>query len=167
MPGWLWAGGGLVLLLLCLGAAGFVLFPNALASRQPTPTATTAPTETEAPTLTATSTNTATLPPTITAAPTATQTATPQVALFTAGQDLFCRDGPGSSYEEVYIIEEGQVLPALARWDNDWILLGIDDPDVTRTRCCWVGGEGELNVAVSSLELATTLPDRIECPYNP
>lgn len=91
----------------------------------------------------------------------------PPSPVFTAGENMYCREGPDTYYEAHYTVNQGQSLPALARWSNSWLLLGINEPAVTRTRCCWVGGDGSLNVPLDSLPLINYLPDRINCPLNP
>ena len=101
-------------------------------------------------------------PPTPTPVPTE-----PPSPVFTAEENMYCREGPESAYEAHYTVTNGQSLPALARWSNNWLLLGINDPAVTRTRCCWVGGNGSLNVPLNSLPLINYLPDRINCSLNP
>lgn len=94
-------------------------------------------------------------------------TPVPPEPIFTASQDMYCRSGPGSDYEAHYSVKVGQALSVLARWENGWLLLGINDPAKTRTRCCWVGADGALNVSLSSIPLIDYLPDRINCPLNP
>jgi serine/threonine protein kinase len=81
---------------------------------------------------------------------------------FTASENMFCRDGPGPDYEDHTMVYTGEILPVIARWSNGWFLVGIDNPN-TRTRCCWVGGEGDLNVSLSSVQEITYLVDRITC----
>lgn len=88
---------------------------------------------------------------------------------FRATENMFCRDGPAIYYESHTQVIIGQVVPVLARWiNNDWLLVGIDDPpSPTRTRCCWVGGEGELNTNLSNIPTINYRPDRIDCPLYP
>ena len=72
------------------------------------------------------------------------------------------------SYEDYWDIAENQTVPVLARWDNGWILIGIDDSR-TRTKCCWVnGGYGYFNVPENEIPLIDYLPDRFTCdlPYD-
>jgi serine/threonine protein kinase len=108
-------------------------------------------------------------PPTRPPAPTSppSPTPVPPEPIFTANQDMYCRGGPGTEYEAHYSVKPGQALPVLARWENGWLLLGINEPEKTRTRCCWVGANGTLNVSLSSIPLIDYLPDRINCPLNP
>lgn len=88
-------------------------------------------------------------------------------ASFRATQNMFCRDGPDRYYEAHITIFSGQVFPVVAQWhNNDWLLIGIDDPS-TRTKCCWVGGEGQLTGSLSNIPIIDYLPDRIDCPLNP
>lgn len=91
-----------------------------------------------------------------------TDTLVPPDPEFTANVNIFCRDGPSSDYEAHTTIMAGDTLPVLAKWDNGWFLVGIDDPS-TRTRCCWVVGDGELNVSLSSIITINYLVDRITC----
>jgi len=99
--------------------------------------------------------------------PRPTFTPKPLIPLFTAGENMFCREGPDTFFEAQYTLSEGKTVPALAKWvNNNWILVGISDPS-TRTKCCWVGGEGDLTVNLSTLQVISFLPDRIECDLNP
>ena len=96
-----------------------------------------------------------------------TPTPLPVNPVFTALEDMFCREGPGQNYEPHVTILNGEALPVLRKWgDGEWILVGIDRSD-TRTKCCWVGGEGSMNVATNSLLTIDYLPDRIRCVLNP
>jgi hypothetical protein len=54
----------------------------------------------------------------------------------------------------------------LARWheDSNWLLVDIEAPPTeTRTDCCWVGGEGSLNVSLDEIQPINFLPDRLDC----
>ena len=81
---------------------------------------------------------------------------------FTAGQNMFCREGPGTQYEDKWQLESNQTVPIVAKWSNNWLLVGIDDSR-TRTTCCWVGGEGFLTVSYGSIPTISFLPDRMSC----
>lgn len=82
---------------------------------------------------------------------------------FTTTENMFCRNGPGQIYEAHTTILKGEKLPVLAKWfNNDWLLVGINKSS-TRTKCCWIGGEGSLNLSRSSIPSIDYLPDRIEC----
>ena len=108
-------------------------------------------------------------PPTNTSAPSDTPkpTNTPGITqiTFTAGQDMYCRDGPGTNYEEHTMVNNGESVPVRGKWyqDSDWLLVEIDKPSITRTRCCWVGGEGSTNVSLGSIPSLDYLVDRITC----
>jgi serine/threonine protein kinase len=91
-----------------------------------------------------------------------TDTLAPPNPEFTANVNMFCRDGPSSDYEAHTTIMAGETLPVIAKWENGWFLVGIDDPS-TRTRCCWVVGDGQLNVSLSSIQTINYLVDRITC----
>jgi serine/threonine protein kinase len=92
------------------------------------------------------------------------RTPTPRNPQFTASEDMFCRDGPGPGFEAHTTIMKGQTLPVLAKWfENHWLLIGINNPS-TRTKCCWVGGDGHLNVNITSLRQIDFRPDRMTCP---
>jgi hypothetical protein len=96
-----------------------------------------------------------------------TNTPLPPIPRFTAGQNMFCRDGPGESYEAHVTIMEGEVLQVLRKWsDGEWLLVEINRSD-TRTKCCWLGGEGSLNVDQAVIQAINFLPDRIRCELNP
>jgi len=127
---------------------------------KPSPTETTQPSFTDQPppttppTLVPPTTTNTTAPP--------TDTPIPVDPEFTAYVNMFCRDGPGSEYEAHTTILTGEVLPVYAQWNNGWFLVGIDNPS-TRTKCCWIDGDGDLNVSRSSVETINYLVDRITC----
>ncbi len=108
------------------------------------------------------------LPPTNTPLPTGTPLAPkPTMPSFTATENMFCRDGPAVGYERHYTLDAGKTVPVLAKWHtNNWFLVGINDSS-TRTKCCWVGGDGSLNVSLSSLLVISHRSDRIDCPLHP
>lgn len=112
---------------------------------------------TKAPTSTMVSTPTSA--PTFTNVPTFTPI--PQ-AIFTARENMACREGPDSGYDHLVDVLAGTSELVLARWSNDWLLLSVSRPD-TRTKCCWVGGDGDLNVSLNSIRLIDVVPDRIQC----
>jgi hypothetical protein len=65
------------------------------------------------------------------------------------------------------MINAGEVIPVLRMWtDHQWLLLSIDRTG-TRTRCCWVGASGELNVDRNTIPVINYVPDRISCELNP
>jgi hypothetical protein len=60
----------------------------------------------------------------------------------------------------------GETVRVLAQWyqDSNWLLVDVDPPPTeTRTDCCWVGGEGSLNVALDQVRAIDFLPDRLDC----
>ena len=106
------------------------------------------------------------VPPTNTRKPTdtprPTSTPVPEDPEFTANVNMFCRDGPGSNYEDHTMVMAGESVPVYAKWSNNWLLVGINSSS-TRTKCCWVGGDGNLNVSLSSVQTIDYLVDRITC----
>ena len=105
-------------------------------------------------------------PPSPTHTPTYTPSPIP-TPIFTAVESMFCRAGPDESYEPYTMVEDGETVPVLARWyANNWLLVGIDK-STTRTKCCWVGGLGDLNVSLSVIGTINFLPARIECDLTP
>jgi len=110
-----------------------------------------------------TSTN---IPPTDTRRPTdppkPTSTPIPPDPRFTANVNMFCRDGPGSNYEDHTMVMAGETVPVRAKWENNWLLVDINKSS-TRTKCCWIGGDGSLNVSLSSIQTINYLVDRISC----
>lgn len=96
-----------------------------------------------------------------------TSTPNPRKPIFTAAETMYCRDGPAIYYEAHTMLEVGEKAPVLARWhDNNWLLIGVSRPD-TRTKCCWVGGDGALSVDRTNLEQIDFHIDRIECTLSP
>jgi serine/threonine protein kinase len=74
--------------------------------------------------------------------------------IFTSKENMMCRRGPDTRYEHAYDVLKGESYPVMARWENNWLLLKIDNPRVTTsTRCCWVGGEGDLSVSLNNIQL--------------
>jgi hypothetical protein len=95
-----------------------------------------------------------------------TQSGQPSSPNFTANTNLFCRDGPATSHVDRWLIEAGETVPVLAQWHEDpnWLLVDINVPaSETRTDCCWVGGEGTLNVPLDQIKTISFLPDRLDC----
>jgi hypothetical protein len=56
-------------------------------------------------------------------------------------------------------------VPVIGAWylNSDWILVDINRPAETRTDCCWVSGNGQLNVSLGSLRSIDSIPDRMDC----
>ena len=131
--------------------------PAATATRRPTPTLPppSPPTKPPRPTNT--------LPPPPPPPPTFTFAPAPKIWTFKADESMFCREGPDPSYRDNLTISPGESLLVLARWANNWLLLSIDRPDLTRSKCCWVGGKGTLNVDLSEIRLIDKIPDRFTC----
>jgi hypothetical protein len=83
--------------------------------------------------------------------------------IFTASETMFCRAGPGTDYPDHWVVDEGKSYPVIAKWhQNDWLIVEMDDPG-TRTKCCWIGGQGDLNVPLTSIPEIDYLPDRMSC----
>lgn len=91
-----------------------------------------------------------------------TNTAAPTKPIFTAKENMFCRDGPATDFPDRITVMDGQSYPVLARWENNWLLLSIDTP-ITRSKCCWVGGVGDLNTSINKILLIDIIPDRMDC----
>lgn len=125
------------------------------------PTYTLQPTYTPFPTFTSLPPTNTSIPPTNTSQP-PPNTPVPPDPEFTASENMFCRDGPGPEYEDHTMVLTGETVPVIARWSNGWFLVGIDNPN-TRTKCCWIGGDGYLNVSASSIQTINYLVDRITC----
>ena len=54
-------------------------------------------------------------------------------------QNYHCRSGPGSNYETLRDLEEGETF-SLYGWNGyNWYLVKLEDP-TTRKKICWVGG---------------------------
>jgi len=124
------------------------------------PTDTSRPSDTDQPTITLPPTEILVLP-SFTSLP-STETPLQPDPMFTANADQYCRDDPGTGFEAHHSIYVGQTFPVLAQSGTGWYLLGIDDPS-TRTKCCWVGGDGDLNVSLSSIQIINYHVDRISC----
>ena len=104
--------------------------------------------------------------PSLTPGPTATQAVSSQLISFTAATNMLCREGPGTDYPTPWQLNAGEIVPVLAQWylDADWLLVDINVPaTLTRTDCCWVGGDGTLNVALDQIRTIDFLPDRLDC----
>jgi serine/threonine protein kinase len=85
---------------------------------------------------------------------------------FTANTDMLCREGPSKSHVDRWQLNQGETVPVLAQWHEDphWLLVDINAPVTeTRTDCCWVGGEGTLNVSSDQIKTINFLPDRLDC----
>jgi serine/threonine-protein kinase len=85
--------------------------------------------------------------------PRPTGTPAPEPPLFTARENMFCRRMPDINSLDTYDILSGESYPVLGRWSQDpnWLLLGIDDPANTRSKCCWVSGIGDLNASPEAI----------------
>jgi hypothetical protein len=83
---------------------------------------------------------------------------------FTANTDMLCREGPSTSHVDRWQLKQGETVPVLAQWHEDphWLLVDINATE-TRTDCCWVGGEGTLNVSSDQIKTIDFLPDRLDC----
>jgi Mg-chelatase subunit ChlD len=95
-----------------------------------------------------------------------TQTEEALLPYFTADTDMLCREGPGTSHVDRWQVLAGEAVRVLARWheDSNWLLVDIEAPPTeTRTDCCWVGGQGSLNVSLDQIRPINFLPDRLDC----
>jgi serine/threonine protein kinase len=140
--------------------------PDAPPTYTPQFTYTPYPTHTAPPPTEASRPTDTSVPPTNTREPTdtprPTSTPVPPDPEFRAGENMFCRDGPGSNYEDHTMVMAGETVPVYYKWSNNWLLVGIDKSS-TRTKCCWLGGSGDLNVSLSSVQTIDYLVDRITC----
>ncbi|HLF74703.1 MAG TPA: protein kinase [Anaerolineales bacterium] len=94
------------------------------------------------------------------------QSGEPLLPYFTANTDMFCREGPSTSHADHWQLRKGETVPVLAQWHEDpsWLLVDINAPaSETRTDCCWVGGQGTLNVPSDRIKTINFLPDRLDC----
>jgi serine/threonine-protein kinase len=84
--------------------------------------------------------------------------------MFTASQPMYCRDGPAQNYDSHWQLNAGETAPVLAKWyaDPSWLLVGINN-SATRTQCCWVGGSGQLNVSLDTIQSTHLIPNRMDC----
>jgi len=85
---------------------------------------------------------------------------------FTAKTNMLCREGPSTSHVDRWQLMAGEAVQVLAQWHEDpsWLLVDINAPATdTRTDCCWVGGEGTLNVSPDQIKTINFLPDRLDC----
>ena len=97
---------------------------------------------------------------------TSTQSGESLIPYFTANTDMLCREGPSTSHVDHWFLKAGEIVRVLAQWHEDpsWLLVDIDVPATdTRTDCCWVGGEGTLNVSLDKIKSIDFLPDRLDC----
>jgi len=153
----------IVLIIIGLAAAVFAypaltgeplpLFAGLLASQTPTPSPSPTPTQTAMPSQTSTNTSiptstpkptTTTRPATPTSRPTNThliQTITTKSLepILSLDQDYHCRGGPGTNYEIVRDLKEGETFELYGWNGHTWYLIKLDDPS-TRKQICWVGG---------------------------
>lgn len=142
--------------------------PSEIVKPNPTytlyPTNTSYPTNTPYPTGTAYKTNTS--PPRPTSPPAPTDPPKPVTPYFTAGESMYCRDGPSISYDTHYDFYAGDTIPVIGKWYENpaWILVDINVPEtITRTDCCWVSGNGTLNVSIDQIKTITFVPNRLDC----
>ena len=143
------------------GSGALVLPTSQPAStpRPAQPAATDRPTPTDKPT--------ATDRPTATDVPVPTDTPPPTAIpkpLFTTSYYMPCREQPNTSANAPWQLNANETAPVLAKWseDSSWLLVHISDAR-TRTDCCWVGGEGTLNVDASLIKSINFFPNRMDC----
>lgn len=94
------------------------------------------------------------------------QSGGPVVPFFKANNDIFCREGPSTHYMDRWYLKRGETVPVLAKWHEDpnWLLVDINVPLAqTRTDCCWVGGDGTLDVSSDQIKSIDFIPDRLDC----
>ena len=90
----------------------------------------------------------------------------PIIPFFTATKGMFCYDGPGTSYDTHWELYVGQTAEVFAKWsgNSDWLAVDINEPDKTRTDCCWVrSSNGTLNVSLDEIKTTSIVPDRMDC----
>lgn len=95
-----------------------------------------------------------------------TQSGEPAPPSFTAETDMLCREGPSTHYVDRWYLNRGETVQVLAQWYEypGWLLVDINVPATdTRTDCCWVGGEGTLNVSLDQIKTIDFLPNRLDC----
>jgi hypothetical protein len=95
-----------------------------------------------------------------------TQTEEALLPYFTADTNMLCREGPSTSDVDRWQVLAGETVRVLARWheDSSWLLVDIEAPPTeTRTDCCWVGGQGSINVSLDQIRAINFLPDRLDC----
>jgi hypothetical protein len=98
--------------------------------------------------------------------PESTNPPEPIIPFFTATRDMFCYDGPGTSYDTHWELYVGQTAEVFAKWsgNSDWLVVDINEPAQTRTDCCWVrSSNGTLNVSLDEIETTSIVPDRMDC----
>lgn len=96
----------------------------------------------------------------------ATRTEEALLPYFIAKTDMLCREGPSTTYVDRWQVLAGETVKVLAQWyqDSNWLLVDVDPPaSETRTDCCWVGGEGTLNISLDEIQSISFLPDRMDC----
>jgi len=155
---WLLGLGGGVVVLGFLGVIGVVsavlLFgrgglgdppaPQALSPTQtrfvaqpPLPTYTSFPTYTPFPTLRSSAT-----PRPASPTPRPTQPPVSREPTLLLNRNSFCRFEPTTGAGNVDAFLAGTSYPIVGRDSDDWWLVKIDRPDVTRRKACWISGEG-------------------------
>jgi serine/threonine protein kinase/formylglycine-generating enzyme required for sulfatase activity len=82
-----------------------------------------------------------------------------------ADKNYYCRQSPDPNSEEHWIFPNGATAPLLGKSNNDWWLIGVDDPQ-TRTKCCWVAG-GVPSGDLDTVPVITGEIDRMNCPPAP
>lgn len=124
----------------------------------PPPTATPLPTSTDTPTTTPSSTPTATMTPPNTPTPLPTATPTPTVDAMVVANELNLRTGPGTEYEVVRTLKQGDSLDIQGRSPiNDWIQVIPTNLETLG----WVSGAPNLvqiNVDLTPIPVVEILP---------
>jgi hypothetical protein len=79
---------------------------------------------------------------------------------------MFCYDAPDVSSETHWELDPRQIVAVLAKWSEDpnWLAVDINEPDKTRTDCCWVTNDkGTLSVGLDLIKSTNIVPDRLDC----
>ena len=136
------------------GAEGWVAaeFVDVGDSLKAVPVITPEPIATPTTELTPTAMPSPTVPPEATAAPTAVPTVTVPIASRTTGGGLRMRSGPGTDYEVLTFLAEGQEVNVLGRDETgEWLKISLDSGEEG-----WVAAEFvEVDVAVEALPIAS------------
>jgi eukaryotic-like serine/threonine-protein kinase len=94
-----------------------------------------------------------------------TPTPTLEKPTLLADQNYFCRQRPDTTSDEHWVFKTGVTAPLIGKSNNNWWLIGVDDPS-TRTKCCWVAG-GHPNGNLEIIPLINYEINRSNCPPSP
>lgn len=73
-------------------------------------------------------------------------------------QGYHCRGGPGTNYEILHDLAEGESFELYGWNGNDWFLVKLDDPS-TRKQLCWVGGGTLIEGDYDQLQICSWVGD--------